>query len=219
MRFFLALILFFSVHAVLAETNPNLTEEIKPASKFEITGTFSIMNPSRLALSSREYKVSYSNTLLGISSFQVGIGFPTPSIGRFRIFPFSRLGYARNQGTYALTAQDGSKSEAPVTLHWLPISAGLRTEYSIPSFDLIRPYLSVAGGAEWLKQQGNTPGVSENFWIPFYNVGLGLSFAEVLGKEVMGFGGFSFSMNLQNGLKEDQEARTLSYDLTVHFFL
>jgi len=219
MRFFWIPLLFVSIGLLKAETRPNLTEKTEALTNLEITGTFSVMNPNRLILSSREYKVSYSNSLLGISSFQLGIGLPTPSLGRFRVMPFSKVGYARNQGTYSLTAQDGTKSESQVTLHWLPLSAGLRTEYSVPGFDLIRPYLSVSGGAEWLNQQGTTPGVSESFWIPFYNVGLGLSFADAPLEESTGFGGFSFSMNLQNGLRENQEARILSYDLTVHFFL
>jgi hypothetical protein len=163
--------------------------------------------------------VSYTQNLLGISAFQLGFGIPTSRMGNFQILPFARVGYARNQGTYAMTSQDGINSEAPVTLNWLPVSGGLRTEYFIPSFDLIRPFLIVSGGAEWLNQQGDTPGLNENFWIPFYNVGMGLSFADSPRKAALGFGGFSFSVNLQNGLKEDQEARTLSYDLTAHFFL
>lgn len=214
------LILFSMISGFgFAETQPKLEETLQAPADLEISGTFSVMNPSRLILSSREYKVSYSQTLLGISAFQVGFAIPTPKIGNFQILPFARLGYARNQGTYSLTAQDGTISTAPVTLHWLPLTGGLRTEYFIPNFSLIRPFLTVSGGTEWLNQRGDTLGLNENFWIPFYNVGLGLSFADSPIKETLGFGGFSFSINLQNSLKEDQEARAFSYDLTAHFFL
>lgn len=186
----------------------------------EITGTFSVLNPNRLILSSREYKVSYSKAFLGISAFQVGVGFPLQSaLSNFEFYPFARAGYARNQGNYNLTSLNGENSQANVTLHWVPLTAGLRTEYNIPGFDLIRPFLVLAGGAEWLTQKGETPGLSENFWIPFYNVGLGLSFSDSPYNRESGFGGFSFSMNLQNGLRRDQEASSLSYDLTIHFLI
>jgi len=186
----------------------------------ELTGTFSVLNPNRLVLSSREYKVSYSNTFLGISAFQVGVGIPLRSgLANVEFYPFAKAGYARNQGTYTLTAKNGDVTQADVTLHWVPLTGGLRTEYNIPGFDLIRPFLVLAGGAEWLTQKGETPGLSENFWIPFYNIGLGLSFSDSPYFRNSGFGGFSFSMNFQNGLRRDQETSSLSYDLTVHFFL
>ncbi|NBX76936.1 MAG: hypothetical protein EBQ92_10315 [Proteobacteria bacterium] len=186
----------------------------------ELTGTFSVLNPNRLILSSREYKVSYSKSFLGISAFQLGVGLPLRSgLAQIEFYPFAKAGYARNQGTYSLTAQNGETSQADVTLHWVPLTAGLRTEYNIPGFDLIRPFLILAGGAEWLNQRGETPGLSENFWIPFYNVGLGLSFSDSPYYRDSGFGGFSFSMNFQNGLRRDQETSSFSYDLTVHFFL
>lgn len=136
-----------------------------------------------------------------------------------QFYPFAKAGYARNQGNYTLTSQTGEISKADVTLHWVPLTAGLRTEYNIPGFDLIRPFLVLSGGAEWLAQRGETPGLSESFWIPFYNLGLGLSFSDSPNLRESGFGGFSFSMNFQNGLRPDQEASALSYDLTVHFFL
>lgn len=189
----------------------------------EITGTFSVLNPNNLVLSSREYQVSYSKNFLGVSAFQLGISLPYQRAGAFHLFPFARVGYARNRGTYSVTDPEGKTQLSEVTLHWAPLSAGMRAEYSIPSFDLVRPFVLVATGAEWLTQRGDTPGVSETFWIPYYNLGLGFSFVDLpLGdnfEEELGFGGFSFSLNLQNSLRDDQEAQTISYDLSVHFFL
>jgi len=200
-----------------SETNQE-TAGVSPP--LEITGTFSVLNPNRLVLSSREYKVSYSKNFLGISAFQLGVGFPLKTrLTQFEFYPFARVGYARNQGSYSMISQSGEISEADVTLNWVPLTAGLRTEYRIPGFNLIRPFLVTAGGAEWLKQTSSNPGVSENFWIPFYNIGLGLSFSDSPNNPSSGFGGFSFSMNFQNGLKRDQQANSFSYDLTVHFFL
>ena len=204
--------IFISVSSAFSETFE------KPLN-LELTGTFSVMNPNRLILSSREYKVSYSKNFFGVSAFQLGFGVPTRALGSFEVSPFARFGYARNQGTYSLTAQDGSLTEAPVTLHWVPISAGVRTEYNIPGFVFIRPFFLLSAGAEWLTQRGDLAGVSENFWVPYYNLGLGLSFADSSLRRESVFGGFSFSMNLQNSLRDDQEAQCLSYDLTVHFFL
>lgn len=199
-----------------SETN----QETVTFPKLELTGTFSVLNPSRLVLSSREYKVSYSKSFLGISAFQIGMGIPLKTqIKQFEFYPFVRAGYARNQGSYSMTSLAGETSEAEVTLNWVPLTAGLRTEYNIPGFDLIRPFLLIAGGAEWLMQTAATPGISENFWVPFYNIGLGLSFSDSPDSRSSGFGGFSFSMNLRNGLRQDQETNSLSYDLTVHFFL
>lgn len=218
-RFFIvaALLLFSAFSFAEIETEDEVTSPNE--ANLEITGTFSVMNPNQLVLSAREYQVSYSKNFFGISAFQLGLSVPTAPWGRFQIFPFARAGYARNQGTYSLTAPDGTSSTADVTLHWLPLSAGLRTEYSIPNFDLIRPYLLISGGAEWLSQQGTSLDLNETFWIPYYNVGLGLSFADTWKTNELGFGGFSFSINFQNGLRSDQETQLLSYDLTIHFLL
>lgn len=220
-RSFLFLALILLVRPAWSENPKNkIAETLENPTELEITGTISVMNPNRLILSSREYKVSYSKNFFGVSAFQLGVGMPAMALGSFEISPFGRFGYARNQGTYSLTAQDGTLSEAPVTLHWVPLSAGFRSEYNIPGLTYIRPFMLLSAGAEWLTQQGSTPGVSENFWVPYYNVGLGLSFADSsLNPRDSVFGGFSFSMNLQNSLREDQEARCLSYDLTVHFLL
>jgi len=220
-RLLLPTIVALLVGPLIAETpNPQVESQLSAAPNMELTGTFSVMNPNRLILSSREYKVSYSKNFFGISAFQLGLGIPSRTIGSFEISPFTRFGYAKNQGTYSLTSLEGTVTEAPVTLHWVPLSAGFRAEYNIPDFIFIRPFALLSVGAEWLTQQGEIPGVSENFWIPYYNMGLGLSFVDSAthrGDSV--FGGFSFSINLQKGLRDDQEARCLSYDLTVHFFL
>jgi len=208
--------------AAPAKRRPNTSESISPSRPelfpMELTGTFSVINPSRLVLSSREYQVSYSKNLLGFSAFQMGLGVPLKQWGNFQFSTLTRLGYAKNQGTYSLTAMDGAKSQSEVSLHWVPLSGGIKTEYAIPSFDLIRPYLAISGGAEWLHQSGELQGIAENFWIPFYNVSLGLSFLDKPEADTW-FGGFSFSMSFQNGLKPEQQVRTLSYDLTAHFFL
>lgn len=196
-------------------------EEIE--NPIELTGTFSILNPSNLVLSSREYQVSYSKNFLGVSAFQLGMSLPYQRAGAFHLFPFAKVGYARNSGTYSVTDPQGETRLSEVTLHWAPLSAGVRAEYNIPTFDLVRPFLTLSTGAEWLTQRGDAAGVSESFWIPFYNVGLGFSFVDLpapgVFEEDLGFGGFSFSLNLQNGLRDDQEAQTFSYDLSVHFFL
>jgi len=216
LRFFLGLFWLLSLSFSFARA-----EELEVP--FEITGTFSILNPSDLVLSSREYQVSYSKNFLGVSAFQLGMSLPYQTAGAFYLFPFAKIGYARNQGTYSITASKGETQLSEVTLHWAPLSAGLRTEYSIPGFNLIRPFFILSTGAEWLTQRGDTPGLSESFWIPFYNAGLGFSFFDLPSRGMMeselGFKGFSFSMNLQNSLTDSQEARTISYDLTVHFFL
>lgn len=219
MRFFLEKTVKSFVFLMILSLFSSLGLSETQTANFEITGTFSVMNPSRLVLSSRDYQVSYSNNLLGISAFQIGLGIPAGQVGRFFFIPFARLGYARNQGAYSLTPQSGETVQANVTLHWLPLTAGLRTEYNIPGFDLIRPFFMLAGGTEWLNQRGDTPGISESFWIPFYNLGLGLSFSDSPYQRNSGFGGFSFSMNFQNGLRRDQEASSLSYDLSIHFLL
>ncbi|NBX93664.1 MAG: hypothetical protein EB078_02850 [Proteobacteria bacterium] len=202
--------------------DPLLEEEVSPPNRIappvELTGTFSVINPSRLVISSQEYQVAYSDNLLGFSAFQLGVGIPVSQWSNFQFSFFARAGYSRNRGVYALLSNEGKGSQSEITLHWIPLSGGIKTEYFIPDFDLIRPYLAISGGAEWLHQSGELPGVGGNFWIPFYNVALGLSFLDQPEADTW-FGGFSFSMSFQNGLRRDQEAKTLSYDLTAHFFL
>lgn len=179
----------------------------------------SLMNSATVSLSNKYWDVSYGDYFSGMPAFSLGIAMDLGYWSGFSLLAEGRVGYGTKQGRVGAFNKTGARFEDIVSIHWLPLSAGLRGEYQFGAFRKIKPYAELRVGTQWIYQTGNLDGLEQGFWVTFYEFGGGLVlFDSLVGSEDW-FGGITVGASQRKHLGGSQLVEAFSLDFGATFLL
>ncbi len=109
---------------------------------------------------------------------------------------------------------NGSERTTLLRAHSLPLYAGLDFEYQ--RWVDFSPYVSARVGMQWVYQMGNLDGLEQGFWVPFYQLGVGVTlFEPITESSRTWFGGLKVSVMNQRSFSSSQTIDGLSTNLGV----
>lgn len=187
-------------------------------SYLELLPQASIVTPGNLVLRNSLFRVPYSDLNTGMPSLGIGLGVPLFTAGRFEFFAMAFANYRFKQGSIGVQDSEGNVRQDTLTLHWIPLSGGLKIAFEIPDFSYAKPTITLGAGTQWMSQSGSLSGISTNFWVPYAYLSPALTFLEARSANEW-FGGFSFGTTVYRALTTDQTVEGLSLDLTVNIVL
>ena len=228
LRAYFALCLFCGTGAkLIAEVGPldpavpksQQTQGDKPLTdNFWLMPQVSVVMPTELKLSNRDFKIPYSKQFANISQFALGAVTPLRRKGDFQLLAVGKLGLSFKQGTYGFERTSGDPVQGKLQLFWLPISVGGKVQYEIPGFPYIKPSFSMGGSLNWFYQTGSLGGLNSSYWIPTYFISPAVSFLEGQSSSDW-FGGFTFGVSYQNSFSTQQSFKAWSFDLSINVLL
>ena len=133
---------------------------------------------------------------------------------KFKQMAFSfkgEFGYSYKQGTFKASSSAGPDIEDSITLQWVPVVAGILTDYTPSWARWIKPSLEVVAGAHWLNHVGTLDGLDQSVWVPVYGGGVSLTFFP--GSKTDVFGGITFAADYMQSINSDQRIRGWMYKL------
>lgn len=185
--------------------------------KWELTPQFSIMSPSDFRLSTDRLIVPYGKSLGGLPMASVGMNIPVGTLADLQFHHQTRVGYGYKSDKYSVDRRVGPPIESEISLHWVPVSTGMRLVYEIPGFPYLKPGLVVGAGMNWFLQRTNLTELNQSYLVPFLFTTPMLTFLE--GKNPTDwFGGFTFGVTYQHSLG-NQPFRGFAVDLGLTVLL
>lgn len=144
--------------------------------KISIRPEISYFVPSEMLLSNNYFDVPYKASFGNLPLFSIlGVG-PLVHIGDFSIDWNGGLAYTYKEGTLQVQSKTASANKERTTLlrlHYLPIFLGTAMGYQL--VPQLKPFVAGRIGAQWLYQLANLDGIEQGFWVPFYEVGAGIT--------------------------------------------
>ncbi len=196
------------------------TEFRSGASALTFTPVLSFITPNQLSLSNNYWEVPYTSQLGSIPAFSLNVSNPLAYWGDFSLLLKGNVGYSYKEAAFSATSkQTGKESRGVLTLHWLPLSMGTRIEYRLFKSQIVKPFVEVGGGIQWLYQSGKLDGIEQGFWIPFYQTSLGLTFFGTDDVHGNWFGGINIGGSLRNSFASQQNIRAGSLDVGININL
>ncbi len=210
----LSLFLGFLCHA----EESNLEQE-SFAKRPQIVPQISILTPQEIVLKNNTFEIPYSQNVPGLFGISVGASSPLSVGDSFQFYLTGRLGFSHKDGEYTINRIEANQTEkSNVSLAWMPVSVGVKSQYAINQFPYVRPMLGAGLGAQWMYQSSTLGGLNQHFLIPLYYVTTGLSFFDKKTPEDW-FGGFSFGVSYQDSFASPQKVRVTSVDLSLNIIL
>jgi len=198
----------------------NKVDETSLSSGMRLSVSGSLLSVSELTLSNNYFEVPYASGIGSLPSLQVAAAIPVTQFGRFSVSGLVSVGYSYKEGVqkaYSKTATVNTERTTLITVHRLPLAVGANLDYSISGLRQIRPFAVAKVGAEWFYQTGALDGLEQGFWIPYVELGGGLTLFE--GAPQDWFRGISLSVSSHNGLGGSQIVRALAFDLGINILL
>lgn len=184
--------------------------------KTQFVPQISLMAPTDFSLTSSGVTVNYAGDNYGQPFLHFGWQRWLKNLGALNFYGLYRFGYTFSQGHHPVVlANSGAHDSDSVRLHWIPMSAGIMTEYSIAGAPFLRPYFTLSAGMHFLNQTTNFDG-SQSFFLPFMGTGFGLSFINLDTGVADSLLGFSFGMSYQNTFVTSQPIRGWSFDFGIN---
>lgn len=198
----------------------NKVDEQSLSSGMRLSISGSLLSISELTLSNNYYEVPYASGIGSLPSIQIGAAIPVTRVGRFSLSGLASVGYSYKEGVqkaYSKTTVTNTERTTLITVHRLPLSVGTTLDYSINGLKEVRPFAVAKMGAEWFYQSGALDGLEQGFWVPYLEIGGGLTLFE--GAPQDWFRGISLSVSSHNGLGSSQVVRAMAFELGINILL
>lgn len=203
------------------------TSTAQYSANITLSPVFSVFSPTQMTLSNNYFEIPYGEgigSVPGISMVASGRIF---NWGGLYIMGVGGVGYSMKETVQRATSKTASTNDRErttrLTLHWLPLSLGSRMEYRFSGFEIIRPFVIVKGGAEWLYQVGQLDGIEQGFWIPYYQYGGGLTFFASTSSSPHSsgswFGGLTLGVSKHQSFSSQQSVNGTVFDFAVNIVL
>jgi hypothetical protein len=146
--------------------------------------------------------------------------FPFIQTGSLDIFGTVGAGYSYKEGVQqAQVTLGGDPVQGVVKLHWVPIYVGTRIKTALFGLNAVKPHVVGRAGMQWLYQSGTLDGLERGFWVPFFDVGGGVSLFESETDADSWFGGLSLSLFRHEGLSSEQTVKSWMFEAGMQVWL
>lgn len=197
------------------------TVHSRPGGGIAIDPELSIFFPSEMNLSNGYFEVPYASGFVSMLVLTVLASGRVLHLGPVAFKAQGGVSYTFKEGTLRVlskTTTVNRERNALMRLHSLPIFLGAQIEYE--GFAPIQPFIVGRAGAQWLYQSGNLDGIEQGFWIPFYQVGVGLTlFDSTHTQSDAWFSGLTLSALRHLSLSSDQVVQGWNLNLGISILL
>lgn len=194
-------------------------ETKRGASRLRVQTEFSYLVPTALTLSNQYFDVEYGDSFSGLPGINLAVSQSILSWKSLSMSLLGKVGYSRKEALTVVRTKAGAPFRDMIQLSRLPLIAGLRTDLSIWDTAIVRPYLETSVGVQWLYQSGKLDkALEQGFWIPFYQVGLGMN---LFGGGISNdwFGGVDVGGSIQRSFASKQVTNSWALGLGVTLYL
>jgi len=191
------------------------------SSRLNIEVNASYVSISKLELSNAFFTVDYAKELKSIPSLQF-VGSKKYAVGRWGLEPSFSMGYGTRAASLQVRSPQNTLLTDYISVHWIPLSAGLRTSHAIPGLKVLTAFLTPAIGSQYIYQSGQLDGIDQGFWIPYVAIRSGLSLFErdrLVPSSSAWFDGIALSGTLFRGLSSTKPMLAWSLDLGLRVLL
>ena len=179
----------------------------------------SYLNFGELRLENAYFKNDFAETLGTAPLVQVGAMLPGFVVGPFVMRGELSAAFGVREALVNVSTLAGVAFRDIIRLHWLPITAALRIEFTPGGAEWITGYLRLGAGVEWIAQSGRLDGMSQNYWIPFATVGAGVRLFDARRDKNGWFGGLVLGASAGQSVASSQTFRFWSADAGVEVLL
>ena len=208
--------------AIFSESVADVSDSLKRDSNpynLEIRASYATF--SSMELSNSFFTVDYAKEMESIPSMQFS-GSKKYSFGAFGLEPTLTAGYGTREALINVKSRQGIELKDYVSVHWLPISAGVRASHQVPGIRSITAFLSPAVGSQYVYQSGKLDGIDQGFWLPYASVRGGLSLFESdprSRKSSAWLDGVALSGTILQGLSSSSQMKAWSVDIGLRVLL
>ncbi len=192
-----------SFRSIFEATQDESRERAENLSEFEFEPGVFLRSVGDLKLSNDYFDVSYSEAFQTLPSFQIGIGFSPGEYSGFRMYPAVSVGYAYHEGLMSVHSVNGVAFSDFMRLHWFNAGLGAKISRTVPGASFLAAFIHPSLGVQLLSQTGVLDGISQGFWLPYYELGGGVNlFGQSRGRSW--FGGVDLSLARSSGFSSEQ---------------
>jgi hypothetical protein len=208
--------------AIFSESVTDVSDSLnRESNSFNLEVRASYSTFSSMELSNNFFTVDYAEEISSIPSVQFS-GSKKFSFASFGLEPTLSAGYGTREALISVRSRQNNKLKDYVSVHWLPMSAGVRASHPIPGLRFMTAFLTPAVGAQYIYQSGKLDGIDQGFWIPFASFRGGLSLFESdprSRKSSAWLDGVALSGTLIRGLSSSNQMSAWSVDLGLRVLL
>lgn len=186
-------------------------------SGFNVVTGGDLFQPTAMKLSNNYYDVSYADNWNSIPMLGIQVENSFFESSETAIKWTSGFSYSYLEKIVQVTSKKSNINSTRTTnlrVHSIPLSAGLELEYK--HWLDFTPAIISKVGAQWVYQSGTLDGLEQGFWVPFYQIGLGLTLFEPYRESDQSwFGGIKIAVTNYRSISSSQTIEGLSTNLGV----
>jgi len=187
-------------------------------SRLRIATEFSYLIPTTITLSNQYFDVQYSD-FSGLPSFGLTLSQSVLNSAYFTLSLVGRTGFSRKEALTTVHNKSGAPFRDMVQLSRIPLLGGFRLDWIPSETAFVKPFFEGSAGIQWLYQSGKLDkALEQGFWIPFYQVALGLNLFGGASDQDW-FGGVNIGGSLQRSFSSTQVANSWALDAGVVLYL
>ncbi len=208
-------LLLFSSAVFAIETTQEITNPVAP--RWQLIPQASVISPSTISIVEAPYEIPYDEILKGFPAIFMSLATPFKEFGPIQTYWMIRAGFSYKAGNYTLPSSVLNRStDSNLNLMWVPLSGGMKFEYTHTDFQLLKPALILGAGTEFIHQNSSTESLNKSVWLPYYSISAQLGF-HTEGAEVLD--GFNFGVTFSDSFAVKEKVRAWSFDLSLNFLL
>ena len=166
--------------------------ESRPTYDMELSYVANTISESMIA--NDYYQLNFAEQASSPSMVRVYAGFEAVKVNNIFVSPFVGLGYAFQESGIQAISKKGGRYRDVVRLQWAPLSAGAKVGIRLSSLKGTSFFARAAINYDWISITGSLDGITQSYWAPGYNLGVGGNFFEPEHADLNAwFGGVSIS--------------------------
>lgn len=194
-------------------------ETKRGASRLRVKTEFSYLTPTAITLSNQYFDVEYGEGFSGLPGVNLSVSQSIINWKSLSVSLLGTVGFSRKEALSIVRTKSGTPFKDMIQLSRIPLIAGFRTDLNFSETAVIRPYLETSVGVQWLYQSGKLDkALEQGFWIPFYQVGLGINLFGG-GNTNDWFGGVDVGGAIQRSFASTQVTNSWALALGVTLYL
>jgi type III secretion system FlhB-like substrate exporter len=206
--------------------NRSVTEQADTVSNraksFDVEVSASYLTLTELDLKNNYYNIDYSDSFKTMPALQVAGAWQLVKMGGLKLAPYVAAGYGfKEEKIVATTNKTGVPLKDIVSLHTVPLVAGLQIKHHIPGTKRFSVFAIPTAGAQWFYQSGTLDGINDSYWIPFWGARAGVVLFESnrTSSVASWFEGVTVGTSYRSSLGSSQTLQAWSADLGLKILL
>lgn len=130
------------------------------------------LSPETAAFKNEQFTWDATSGVSSIPFVQIEMSAPVASLGGWVLFSgYGSFGYSTTQEIYEVQNSDGMSYRDSIELTWIPLRAGILSEWQEPILGVLKPGILLGAGYDLIEQRGSLDGSAQSYRVPSWFVG------------------------------------------------